>query len=147
MQRARHGAASEGDEERRQAMSAAKTKTPRTLDDPRVRRVIRAIDHVIASPHVDELLFGVVEGLLSFGQSCHRFGADDGWTPANARATVIAFALNVPEPMLEVLAKVGDREVAWVTRWDRRGWLEAQVVDGTNLTLAQLKRAYAERVS
>jgi hypothetical protein len=59
----------------------AKANTPRTVDDPRVRRVIRAIDRLATSPHVDELLLGVVESLLlTFGNCTHSYHERDGWT-------------------------------------------------------------------
>jgi hypothetical protein len=116
-------------------------------NDPRVARVMRAIDTVIASPHVEDLMAGVIESLITFGNSCQRHDHRDGWTPANARATIHAYAMNVPEPLLDVLAKVADKEVKWVTSWDRRGWLEAYVPGGSALTLPDLRRAYAARLA
>jgi hypothetical protein len=49
--------------------------------------------------------------------------------------------------MLGLLATIADKEAAWVTRWDRRTWLECQVPAGSAMTLVQLKREYAKRAS
>ena len=123
------------------------TKT-RTASDPRVKRVMRAVDAAIASPNKNRLR-NSLSMLLSFGQACEMFDEIEGWTPAGARESVLAFALHLPDALLDELAKVGDKELAWVRYEDRRGHLESKLrrvtLDPRELTMKQLRKAVREQ--
>lgn len=107
-----------------------KAATTRSVDDPRVRRVLRAIDRAIASPHDREsgLAQSVTEAILTEGTTVSdRYSA---WSRDGLRALVLAYARHAPSAELTALAREADRQFDRMEHWDRRGWIEFELVEG-----------------
>ena len=112
----------------------------RSAADPRVVRIMAALDRAAASP--DRSALTLVAGtIITLGDTTFPL---EGWNPDGARAIVLAYALNAPERGVDAMAEVADAKLEWCEWWDREGWAQSGA-EGALVARAKTSRGHALR--
>jgi ribosomal protein L20A (L18A) len=133
----------------------------RSIKHPHVHSIIRALDRAEASERTypdTGMVLATASSIFEWGECCDRFRYPNGpdWSNEQARAVVIAWALNCHEDELRWMAETAREEIKAIVDWDRGGYyechgherprtkLEARELD--KLIAADDARAAAEKV-
>ena len=100
----------------------------RGADDPRIVRIVAALDRAFASPHTEQHLPQLIASNIIHERSYAEHFLLPDWPAESVRPVLMAYALHAPDDLLEGMAEAADEMHEWVEWWDREGYTEGQQV-------------------